>query len=195
MPGVIDEVAASLRRATPRCGDVRVVCIDGPAGSGKTSLAARLSTALGGAVVVHLDDLYDGWTVDFGALARDIDAWLLSPWAYGRAGRHPVYDWTAGRYASWRDVPADDVVILEGVGAGSAPIRERATMLVWVEAPAELLLDRVLRRDGAALAEPMRGWQLREAAHFGTDGTRAAADLIVSGAAGPTDGEVLVLGP
>ena len=45
----------------PRCGTIRLVCIDGPAGSGKTTLAAALAAAVrrrGRSVeVVHLDDL------------------------------------------------------------------------------------------------------------------------------------------
>ena len=52
--------------APARLGPVRLVAIDGPAGSGKTTLAGALSDELVGrgakAAVLHLDDLYDGWT-------------------------------------------------------------------------------------------------------------------------------------
>src|SRR5690606_19861061 len=52
-------------RRGPRCGEVTVVLVDGPAGSGKTTLAAALEAAAGergtGCTVVHMDDLYAGW--------------------------------------------------------------------------------------------------------------------------------------
>ena len=38
-----------------------VVAIDGPAGSGKTTLAQKLVNDLSDAQVIHMDDLYDGW--------------------------------------------------------------------------------------------------------------------------------------
>ena len=49
--------AAGIR---PRLGGVRVIAIDGPAGSGKTTLGDALAER--GAAVLHLDDLYDGWS-------------------------------------------------------------------------------------------------------------------------------------
>ncbi|PLW74452.1 hypothetical protein C0036_01815, partial [Streptomyces sp. DJ] len=42
----------------PSCGPVRLVAVDGHAGSGKSTFAARLADALGpGTPVVRLDDL------------------------------------------------------------------------------------------------------------------------------------------
>lgn len=57
----IHELADRVRAAPARAGGTRVVAVDGPAGSGKSTFAARLSAALG-APVVHLDDLIPGWT-------------------------------------------------------------------------------------------------------------------------------------
>ena len=75
-------------RAPPRLGGTRLVCVDGPAGSGKTTFAGRLAAALGAdAVVVHMDDLYAGWTLT-GAVAR-LRAGVLRPLADGRPGRLP----------------------------------------------------------------------------------------------------------
>lgn len=170
-----------------------MVCIDGPAGSGKTTLATALAAALTGesdastapVPVVHMDDLYEGWTQELDRpLARRIQRWLLDPWAAGRAGRHPRYDWAASRFADWVDVPAAPVVILEGCASASLLIRQRAALVVWVEAPEELRLARGLERDGSGMEAPWRAWQRHEAAHFAVDGTRAAADLLVDGTTG-----------
>jgi uridine kinase len=38
-----------------------IITIDGPAGSGKTTLAQKLVNDLSDAQVIHMDDLYEGW--------------------------------------------------------------------------------------------------------------------------------------
>ncbi len=63
----IHDLASRLRRLPPSCGPVRLVGVDGHAGSGKTTFAGRLATALGRAPVLHLADIATheelfGWT-------------------------------------------------------------------------------------------------------------------------------------
>ncbi|MEZ5115958.1 MAG: hypothetical protein R2737_06800 [Candidatus Nanopelagicales bacterium] len=176
------DLAAAIRAASSLLGDCRLVVVDGPSGSGKTTFAQRLAGALGGAPVVHLDDVYDGWDGPLGtALVQRLHAWLLLPWRDGLPGRHPVYDWSAGAYRSWREAPAAPVVVLEGVGAAQAGLREHAVLVCWVEAAEEVRPDRVVRRDGPAVEGPLAGWREREASHFAADGTRAAAAVLVDG--------------
>jgi uridine kinase len=185
IPQCVPDLAALVGEAPARCGSTRVVCVDGPAGSGKTTLADALAHGLGGAPVVHMDDLYEGWAQALGdPLAMRIDAWLLVPWSAGLPGMHPRYDWSLGRYVEWVRVPAGDVVILEGCGSGSMPVRQRSSLVIWVEAPDGLRLRRGLERDGAGMAPQWRDWQAHEEAHFAADGTRAAADVIVDGVSG-----------
>lgn len=178
-------IAEQVLATQPRCGSTRLVCVDGPAGSGKTTLAAALADALGGASVVHMDDLYEGWGQQLGdPLAARVEAWLLVGWAAGLVGMHPRYDWVAGRFAQWVSVPGAPVVILEGCASASARLRAMASLVVWVQAPADVRLQRGLARDGDATAEHWRAWQAHEAAHFAADGTRAAADVRVDGHTG-----------
>jgi uridine kinase len=185
----VPDLATRIMVASPRCGSTCLVCIDGPPGSGKTTLAGALSEALGGAPVVHMDDLYEGWGQALGdPLAQRIEAWLLVGWRAGLPGTHPRFDWAQGRYAEWVTVPAAPIVILEGCASGSARIRHRSSLVVWVEAPAELRLERGVERDGAALAPQWRAWQAHEQAHFTADGTREAADVIVDGVSGRISG-------
>ena len=181
----VPEIAGRVLATEPRCGSTRLVCIDGPAGSGKTTLAAALADALGGAPVVHMDDLYEGWAQELGnPLAARVEAWLLVGWEAGLAGMHPRFDWALGRYAQWVTVPAAPVVILEGCASGSALIRGRASLLVWVQAPAGVRLQRGIERDGPALEAQWRDWQSHEQEHFAADGTRSAADVVVDGISG-----------
>ena len=181
----VERVVARARGTAPACGDTRIVCIDGPAGSGKSTLSEQVSDRLGGAPVVHMDDLYRGWDQELGApLANRIVAWLLDAWAAGLPGRHLRYDWHAGRYTEWVEVVPAPVAILEGCGSASRELRARASCVVWVEAPEDARLQRGLARDGAALEPRWRAWMQREAEHFAADGTRAAADIVLDGAAG-----------
>lgn len=178
-------IASLAGAAVPRSGGTRVVCVDGPAGSGKTTLAAALSAALANAPVVHLDDLYAGWDQDLGQpLSARVSAWLLDAWDAGLPGQHLRFDWPASRYVGWVAVPAAPVVILEGCGSAGRGIRERASLVVWVEAPEAVRLDRGRERDGHAMAAEWRRWVVRESAHFTADRTREAADVVVDGLTG-----------
>lgn len=175
-------IARRLTTAPARCGAVRVACIDGPAGSGKTTLAGQLG-AVTGAPVVHLDDLYQGWSQELGGpLAARLAAWLLDPWEAGLPGRHLRYDWVAGSYVNWVEVPTAPTIILEGCGCASAAVRPRAALVIWVDAPPAVRLARGLARDGSELADRWSEWQRREAEHFIADGLPEAADVRWQGA-------------
>ncbi|MGY1821900.1 uridine kinase [Geodermatophilus sp. SYSU D00079] len=175
-------LAARVRAAAPRLGGTHLVCVDGPAGSGKTTLAAGLAAELD-ATVVHMDDLYAGWTLT-GAFAR-LAAGVLRPLAGGRAGAYHRYDWTAGRFAPLpTPVPAGGVLVVEGCGSCPRAVDPWASLRIWVEAPQEVRLARGLARDGAALEPQWRRWQVTEAAVFAAECTRGRADVRVDGTAG-----------
>ena len=184
-----DEVFA----APPLLGATRLVCVDGPAGSGKTTFAGRLAAALGdAATLVHLEDLYAGWTLT-GAVAR-LSAGVLRPLSEGRAGAHHVYDWHAERFApSVVPVPAAPVLLVEGCGSSPRSLDCWATLRIWVEAPAAERLARGLARDGVHLDPHWRAWQAMEAAVFAAEATRARADLRVDGVRGPGAVEFVLL--
>ena len=174
-------LAAAVRAAGPRLGRTRLVCVDGPAGSGKTTLAGMLAAALGPATaVLHMDDLYAGWTLT-GAGAR-LAAGVLRPLAEQRAGAYHRYDWHAGRFAeAATPVPVREVLVVEGCGSAQRDVDPWAVLRVWVEAPAGLRLARGLARDGAAAEPHWRRWQRSEQEWFAADRTRERADVLVDG--------------
>jgi uridine kinase len=184
-------LARRIATAPPRLGPTRLVCIDGPAGSGKTTFAGHLAAALEDATalrnataLVHLEDLYAGWTLT-GAVAR-LSAGVLRPLSEGRPGAYHRYDWTAGRFAPEPVVVAPAaVLVVEGCGSSPRTLDRCTTLRIWVEAPPVLRITRGLERDGAALAPQWRRWQRTEAAEFAAEGTRARADLRVDGALTP----------
>jgi uridine kinase len=179
----VAELVARVEASPARLGAVRLVCIDGPAGSGKTTLAGRLATALGdAATLVHLEDLYAGWSMT-GAVAR-LGAGVLRPLADGRAGAYHRYDWVAERFDSQpTPVPVRPVLLVEGCGSSPRRLDPWTALRIWVEAPAELRVARGLARDGHELAPQWRRWQTTETAEFAREDTRTRADLRLDSAA------------
>jgi uridine kinase len=179
-----ERLAERVLESPPRCGATRLVCIDGPAGSGKTTLAAALAEAVDArgrtVAVVHLDDLLDGWEGLHG-VGRSAQRLLVEPWSQGKTGGYRRYDWHQAAFAEHHDVPPPDVAVLEGVGSGHAGFADRVTLLVWVEAPQELRLARGLERDGPELMPRWHRWLVDEQLLHATEATRERADVVVDG--------------
>lgn len=173
-------LAARVRAAPPRLGPVRLVAVDGGAGSGKTSFAARLAVALDGAPVLHTDDLLDGWGDLEGSWQR-LEAQVLCPLRAGSSARWQRYDWLAGSFAEWHDLPVPEVLVVEGVGSARRQAQPQLSLGVWVEAPRAVRVERGKARDGPELLVPFFSWLADEAAHHEREATRARADLVVDG--------------
>ncbi|WP_138731737.1 uridine kinase family protein [Modestobacter excelsi] len=188
--GTFAALADQVRAAAPRLGVTRLVCVDGPAGSGKTRFAGRLAAELG-APVLHMDDVYAGWTLT-GGFAR-LAAGVLRPLREGRAGAVHRYDWPAGRFAELVHVPAGPALVVEGCGSAPRDVDPYAVLRVWVEAPRTVRIARGIARDGEALRAHWLRWQQQEAAEFAGQDTRARADLLIDGTAGTGEREYALL--
>lgn len=168
---------ASERR--PSLGETRLVSIDGPAGSGKSTLAANIAELDPTAHVVHMDDLYDGWT-GLADVTRQLST-LVRPLVVGKPGFYRRYDWHRGEFVETVDVEPPPLLVLEGVGSGSAELATFITVLAWVSAPRALRRERGLSRDGEAFAPQWDGWMRQEDAHFASQRTAERADVVVDG--------------
>ena len=172
-------VLTLLDERPPTLGPGRLLCVDGPAGSGKTTLAAAVAERVPGSRVVHLDDLFEGWsglpTVD-----AQLEG-LLRPLTEGRTGTYRRWDWPGDRWAETVTVAPAPLLVLEGVGSGAGRFAELHTVLAWVEAPHALRLRRGLDRDGDAFAPHWERWAAAEADLFARERTRERADLVVDG--------------
>jgi len=187
--GTVDRLLQLAHQRPPTLGSGRLVCIDGPAGSGKTTLAGQLAGAAG-APVLHVDDLLEGWD-GLPAVHRQISG-LLERLAAGRAARWRRWDWQAGRRAEGAEehmLPGAPLLVLEGVGAGQRPWAHLTTVLVWVEAPDDVRLRRGLARDGEELRAHWQRWMIAEAALFAAEETRSRADVVVDTAPDPEEQE------
>lgn len=175
-PVTAADVLAHAAATAPRLGSSRLICVDGPAGSGKTTLADEVAER-GGGPVVHLDDIYPGWD----GLDRldPLVLGLLEPLAQDRAGSYRRWDWAASELRETRRVAPGPLLVLEGVGSGNRAWRSLISTLVWVEAPRDVRLARGLERDGAAVRDSWLRWMAAEDRLFEHEGTRVAADLLV----------------
>ncbi|MFF9779377.1 uridine kinase [Streptomyces sp. NPDC013978] len=173
----VDALAARLRGLPPSCGPVRLVGVDGHAGSGKSTFAGRLADALGGAPVLHLDDI---------ATHEELFAWtdrlldqVIEPLRHGRSARYAPYDWRERRFGPARVLPSAPVVVVEGVGAGRRALRPHLAWLVWMEVAEETAWARGRARDGAEQGEFWAGWVRAEHRHFAGDPSRPFADQLI----------------
>jgi len=182
----LPKIQNAIENSSARCGDIKIVTIDGPAGSGKTTLANELAfvlaTAQGAASVIHLDELYEGWDSALDAkLFECINAWILTPIRNGIHPKYLNYDWHQGKYTTWSDLPLTPIVIIEGVGSGHASIREFTSQAIWIEADEDLLLERVIQRDGEAIRNEMLLWKAREKNYFDLNQVKENAHIHLRG--------------
>ena len=173
---VLARIVALADVSEPLCGSTHLVCIDGPSGSGKTTLAARVAAALA-APVVHMDDLYPGWD-GLRAGTHRAQEWVVGPLAEGRPARYRRWDWAHDEYAEWVQLPASEVVVLEGCGSGALPAGRSASVLVWVEAEESVRRARGIARD-PGFAEFWDAWAAQERRLYDADRTWERADLFV----------------
>ncbi|MCW2767173.1 MAG: hypothetical protein JWO11_3132 [Nocardioides sp.] len=179
-PSEVAELLLGLVRSRlPTLGQSRLLCIDGPAAAGKTTLAAAVAELEPDTAVVHVDDLLDGWR-GLSTVAEAVDA-LLRPLARGEVGSYRRFDWDLYRFAETVHVRPQSLLVLEGCGAGSRAYADLATVIAWVSAPTDLRVTRGVERDGERLRDRQAQWLADEALLFAAEDTRARADVEVDG--------------
>lgn len=166
------------------CSSVQrpIIAIDGPAGAGKTTLAAHLSAALSlryRCATVHMDNLYNGWHSPFDHHLTD--ALVLACSSHQKSLNFSLahFDWTLNRFGEPIQVPQSELLILEGVGSTQSVIRPYLTASIWIDIDPEIGLDRVISRDGEVISEQMKKWLLQQADHFQENNSEGAADFVL----------------
>jgi uridine kinase len=183
-PSTAGDIADALLSRAGRLDGTRLLCIDGPAGSGKTTLAGRVQFELCsrglGVETLHMDDLYEGWSgLDTSLEQRLLDQ-VLHPLARSAPGCWQRYDWYSGRFGEWSELLAGDVLVIEGCGSGATAYSDYRSLLVWLEAPQELRLRRGVDRDGPEVLPHWLAWMDLERAYFAVNSTKESADIVLS---------------
>jgi len=159
-----------------------VVLIDGPAGAGKTTLATEIKKNFESVNVVHMDDLYDGWHSPLNPdLYSRIQKQIIEPHLNQKVSEYAVYDWVLQEFSNHQVLPVKKILVVEGVGAAGAELRNSADLIVFIEVPSEIGLNRVLSRDGDNLFTKMQAWQVMEFEYFQAEKTKKAADFVIDG--------------
>ena len=154
---------------------VTLLAIDGPAGAGKTTLAAKLHAEyLVDATVrtIHMDELYNGWEDALGQSLTDTLHAITSAHLAGLTYSIKIFDWYLMKFAREEVIKPTDFLILEGVGAAQKVVRDVGAITYWLDIDNETGLQRVLARDGVQIEKEMRQWQIQQAIHFAKDQTR-----------------------
>lgn len=180
MTDLIQQLIERIEAAPSRPGmTTRVVAIDGPGGSGKSTFAEHLSAGLGHAPVVHTDD-FASWETPLEWWPRLLTQ-VLEPLSANRTARYQRYDWPTRSLAEWRDLPPTKCVILEGVSASRNAFRPFLSYAIWIETPREERLRRALERDGAEAQDQWGAWMAEEDAYIEREHPVEKADIVIKG--------------
>jgi hypothetical protein len=170
--GRLRELAGRVRALPPP----RIVAIDGGAGSGKSSFAARLAAMLYPAAIVPCDDLLDGWGGQFDFWPR-LRTEILTPLRAGGTVRYRRFDWRAGRFAELATVAPTPTVLVEGVSAIAA-CGGAADFRIWLDVPRIERERRWAARDGAPLQPEWITWLDAEDRYYA--GHPPVADVVIT---------------
>ncbi|WP_145982717.1 MULTISPECIES: hypothetical protein [unclassified Pseudonocardia] len=177
-PGWERRAAALVRSAPAGPAGNRLVTVDGFSGAGKTTRSGELARELG-APLLEIEDLCPGWAGLPRApeLARH---GIGEPLAAGRTLRWTSWDWERDRPGPEREQPPAAVVVLEGCGAGAAPLAPVTSLVVWVDVPADVREERLRARPDWPLYRPHRdGWRRAEEELAADGRTRERAGLLL----------------
>jgi uridine kinase len=147
-----------------------LIAISGFGGSGKSTLARALKRALEqtleSATIIGMDEFWnpngDVRSSDWTAFDRNrLEAQVLRPTRAGQAIRHQEFDWQTAQLGAWRDVPASQYLIIEGISALHPNLLEYYDFRVWVDCPLETARDRGLARGYAKGNDETEVWTTR----------------------------------
>jgi uridine kinase len=157
------------------------VAIDGHGGVGKSTLARAIRQQVAGVTVVGLDELNPPNVPDWDW--RGFHEQVVTPLQEGRTGKYQAWDSVGNAPGEWQEVPPGGIVVVEGLGTLRRDLGDDPWSLrIWVEAPYEQRLQRVVDRDGEAMREVwMSQWLPEEDDYVAAHRPHERADLIVDG--------------
>lgn len=191
MPGLPPELLRRVQALLEAKSPPVLVAIDGPAGSGKSSLAGALHARFPNSLVIRADDFFlrphqrnaarlqePGGNLDRERLAAEV----LAPLASGSYRGHMRYHCQTGQMET---VPGAvrPLVLIEGSYSHHPDLRGYYDLTVFLDTDGETQLQRLKDRcrDEALLARFKDAWIPLENAYFDHFDLRNKADLLITG--------------
>jgi uridine kinase len=178
----LSELVDKINESSKKCGQTKIIVIDGPAGSGKTTLAKSLSGLLENCPIIHMDEIYDGWENALSPkTSQDLVEWVINPLLESKSIEFVKYDWYLEKRIEKVVINLPKVLIIEGVGSSSFEISKHASLKLWIEVNKETGINRVLTRDGQQIQEQMKKWQSQESKFFIENNSKENSDIWIDG--------------
>jgi uridine kinase len=178
----LSDLVQNVNSSSKKCGKTKIVVIDGPAGSGKTTLAKSLSGLLENCPIIHMDEIYEGWENALSPkTSQDLVEWIINPLLEDKSIEYLKYDWHLEQRIEKVVINNSKVMIIEGVGASVSEISKHACLKLWIEVNEETGINRVLTRDGLQIQEQMKKWQSQESKFFIENNSKENSDIWIDG--------------
>jgi uridine kinase len=177
---LLARIAREVHERRPPAGmSTRIVAVDGHGGSGKSTFARHLARVFGDVPIVHTDD--------FASWENPVDWWpqllelVLVPLSRNEPARFERSQWGDDGTVELVEVEPTEFVVLEGVTASREAFAPYLTYSIWIDAPAELRLQRGLARDGSEALEQWQAWMAGEDRYVARERPDQRADLVIQG--------------
>ena len=178
----LSELVDKVNESSKKCGQTKIIVVDGPAGSGKTTLAKSLSGLLENCPIIHLDEIYEGWENALSPkTSQDLVEWIINPLLENNLIEYIKYDWNLEQRIEKVVINNSKVIIIEGVGSSSFQVSKHASLKLWIEVNKETGINRVLTRDGLHIQEQMKTWQSQESKFFIENNSKENSDIWIDG--------------
>lgn len=178
----LSELVDLVKKSFVVCGQTKIICIDGPAGSGKTTLAKSLSLYLNSCPIIHMDEIYEGWEDALGEqTTKNLMQWIVEPLNSSNKIVFYKYDWNKESRSEKIEIKAPEFLIIEGVGSAVPSVSIKACLKIWIEVAQSTGLNRVLKRDGVQIQTQMNQWQKIEKTFFLQNLTKENSDIWIDG--------------
>jgi uridine kinase len=178
----LSELVDKVNDSGKMCGQTKIIVIDGPAGSGKTTLAKSLSRLFENCPIIHMDEIYEGWKNALShKTSNDLTDWIIYPLLESKTIKFIKYDWNLEKRIEQVVINFPKVLIIEGVGSSSFEISQHACLKLWIEVNKETGINRVLTRDGLHIQEQMKTWQSQESKFFIENNSKENSDIWIDG--------------
>ncbi|ALQ68374.1 uridine kinase family protein [Bacillus thuringiensis] len=182
-----------LKWAQEKCTEqsLLIIGIDGCGGAGKSTLANKIKSNFSTVTIVHMDDFYLPSTkiVNENPTNKSIGAdfdWkrllqeVLDPISNGVEGCYKRYDWETDSLVESLIVPANGIVIIEGVYATRQELAEVYDLKIWVNCTRETRIKRGIARDGEAARDMWENnWMIAEDMYVESHKPHEFADFII----------------